>query len=669
CIGACLTQEADTGEEKPIHFLSHKLSASQTKWSVIEKEAFAIHFALQKLDYYLHSATFVIRCDHKPLRYLLDSPIQDRKIARWALSLAGYACTIEYIEGSKNYCADLLSRLPDSEKNHGSSEQNQWNADEHQSDEEPDIDSRTLQICVINSDHFDPKNYASCEVKTPDEIIKPDIDLPKEIDNKNEQLKDETIAQLRNRLRNGKATKTEDTHYFESEDDLLFYLSQPDSEDPRLRLYIPRSLEERVITQYHDELGHMATDKTYDTMRLKYFFPSMYKKIDKHIQQCITCQIRSDKKSRPPQQETDIPPYPFAKIGVDLSGPYSPTLSGNKYTVSFVDLYSGWPEAWPVADKSADNIVNLLIEEIIPRYGCPLELLSDNGTENLNRKMKETLEEMHIHHVKTSFYSPSSNGKTERFHRTLHQVLSKKVAEDASTWDLYLNQALAAIRFHVSEPTRKSPYFLLYNRDVVLPLDTILRPRRRYMGEELHKVALQEQHKSFIWVHKHLKEVKQKQKEYSDRNSKEIQFQIGDPVYLKNHRKMSKLDGRWLPYYRITNQTGPLSFTIRNQLNGTVTKTHTRHIRPAEIEEWQIPKATDNRRLHSYAVPPIVSDEETDIPDKTALDRAVRGKRQEHEYSSDDEDIPIAELQRRIRFEKNLKQVNDGYLDKETEPN
>ncbi|KAL5015613.1 hypothetical protein ScPMuIL_007301, partial [Solemya velum] len=62
-------------------------------------------------------------------------------------------------------------------------------------------------------------------------------------------------------------------------------------------------------------------------------------------------------------------------------------------------------------------------------------------------------------------------------------------------------------------------------------------------------VALQEQHKSFIWVHKHLKEVKQKQKEYSDRNSKEIQFQIGDPVYLKNHRKMSKLDGRWLPYY------------------------------------------------------------------------------------------------------------------------
>ena len=56
CIGACLTQECD-GDEKPIYYLSHKLSRSQYKWSVVEKEAFAIHFALQKLDCYLHTVS------------------------------------------------------------------------------------------------------------------------------------------------------------------------------------------------------------------------------------------------------------------------------------------------------------------------------------------------------------------------------------------------------------------------------------------------------------------------------------------------------------------------------------------------------------------------------------------------------------------------------------
>ena len=69
CIGACLTQTCD-GEEKPIYYLSHKLSRTQCKWSTVEKEAYAIHFSLQKLDYYLHSAEFVIKTDHKPLKYL-----------------------------------------------------------------------------------------------------------------------------------------------------------------------------------------------------------------------------------------------------------------------------------------------------------------------------------------------------------------------------------------------------------------------------------------------------------------------------------------------------------------------------------------------------------------------------------------------------------------------
>ena len=55
CLGACLTQECD-GDEKLLYYLSHKLSRSQCKWSVVEKEAFAIHFSLQKLDYYLHNA-------------------------------------------------------------------------------------------------------------------------------------------------------------------------------------------------------------------------------------------------------------------------------------------------------------------------------------------------------------------------------------------------------------------------------------------------------------------------------------------------------------------------------------------------------------------------------------------------------------------------------------
>ena len=60
----------------------------------------------------MHDADFIIRTDHKPLQCILDSPIQNKKIQHWTTNLRGYNCSIEYIGGKKNVCADMLSHLP-----------------------------------------------------------------------------------------------------------------------------------------------------------------------------------------------------------------------------------------------------------------------------------------------------------------------------------------------------------------------------------------------------------------------------------------------------------------------------------------------------------------------------------------------------------------------------
>jgi hypothetical protein len=54
-------------------FSFSQIEQTQQKWPVIEKEAFALHYALQKLDHYLHGAEFIIKTDHKPLNYLLEN--------------------------------------------------------------------------------------------------------------------------------------------------------------------------------------------------------------------------------------------------------------------------------------------------------------------------------------------------------------------------------------------------------------------------------------------------------------------------------------------------------------------------------------------------------------------------------------------------------------------
>ena len=53
-----------------------------------------------------------------------------------------------------------------------------------------------------------------------------------------------------------------------------------------------------------------------------------------------------------------------------------------------MDYYSGWHEAVP--DKTAEIVAQLLLEEIIPKCSTSLQIVTDNGSENINRVMKHT---------------------------------------------------------------------------------------------------------------------------------------------------------------------------------------------------------------------------------------------------------------------------------------
>ena len=592
-IGACLTQESwDEKEkcavEKPVHFLSHKLSDTQTRWSTIEKEAYAIHYALHKLHHYLYSASFDVYTDHKPLEYLLKSTIQNRKVQVWALKIAGYNCRIIHLPGKENVVADLLSR-----------------AKAETTGEDMGactVDDRTYQINVINSNRFDPKEFAEYKLpQTPDEPgpARPSIGNHDMI---MEQEADTEIMRLRKRIYNGQASKSEGSKFM-IDAGVLYYISNPEDE-PTVRLYVPKHLQRQVLQQFHDQNGHMGREKTFQTIKKRYYWPGLFKDVAETVSKCIPCQSMNLQKVPPRMQESDMAPFPFAKVALDVTGPYPKTHSGNQYIVTFIDMYSGWPEAFAVADKKAETVVGLLMDEIIPRFGAPLQLLTDNGPENINRVMKRTLSHLNIHHVTTSYYHPQSNGKVERLHRTMNNILAKKIGDDNQSWDLYLNQMLAAIRVSNNETTKFSPFYLLYSREAVLPVDNILQPRNIYYGNQFHEMAIEAQHKAFVRMRRNVRKKKLERMEKSKERTRDIQYQVGDQVYLKNDHRKNKLDQRWKPFYTVIERTGPVSYRVRDQLTGQVSKAHAERLREAKINQWNIPERDRPMRKVTLAAPP-----------------------------------------------------------------
>ena len=62
----------------------------------------------------------------------------------------------------------------------------------------------------------------------------------------------------------------------------------------------------------------------------------------------------------------------------------------------------GWSKAIAITDKRVQTASDIILSEIFPRYRAPEQLVTDNGSENVNGVMRDTLGELNIQHITTS---------------------------------------------------------------------------------------------------------------------------------------------------------------------------------------------------------------------------------------------------------------------------
>ena len=434
-IGCVLSQVID-GREHVIAYNSRKFSKQERKWSATDREFFSLYIACRLFRSYLYGRSFTLRTDHQALLGLLRKA-KDLcgKQSRWWAYLSNFDYKLVYRQGSSHGNADGLSR------------QTQFLVDDD-NEVTPILNSLSASpaepIDIKMVQQGDPmisliKGLVSGEVK---HIPSNEMD---NVDN------DYWKYYVRHK------------NLFSVKHDILMM---------EKRAVIPRSALPALLFVLHDSplAGHLGRNRTWQIVQYRFWWPNSFTDVKDYIRSCQSCQARKgniNKKWAPlnPSQTMD---YPFQRIAMDIF--QMPRCNGYELVLVVVDYFSKWVEAFPLRNKSAETIAEILFQHIFMRHGPPEYLHSDKGAEFVASIVHELSRVASVYQTHTPAYSPRADGQAERQIRTLKDMLSKYHTETGK-WFPYLYPALCAIRSSVHETIGFSPYEVLYGRQPRLMAD------------------------------------------------------------------------------------------------------------------------------------------------------------------------------------------------------
>lgn len=338
---------------------------------------------------------------------------------------------------------------------------------------------------------------------------------------------------------------------------------------PELLLVIPRQLRRPVLFELHDAptAGHLGVSRTYDRIRRRFYWPGLLRSVRRYVSACDSCQRRKTPQMFPAGhlQPIDVPVEPFFRVGLDLLGPFPTSSTGNKWVAVATDYATRYAITRALPTSCATDVADFLLHDIILLHGAPRQLLTDRGRNFLSKVIADILRSSATQHKLTTSYHPQTNGLTERFNRTLTDMLSMYVSNDHHDWDIALPYVTFAYNSSRHATAGFSPFYLLYGREPTLPLDTVLpsaaTPTTEYARDA---IALADHARQLARTR--LTASQDTQRHYYDARHRDAQFSPGALVLLwspSRHVGLSeKLLSRYTGPYRVIRQVTPVTYEI-----------------------------------------------------------------------------------------------------------
>jgi transposase InsO family protein len=256
-------------------------------------------------------------------------------------------------------------------------------------------------------------------------------------------------------------------------------------------------------------------------------------------------------------------------IHVDIVGPLPVTASGNRYILTVMDRFTGYVQAYAIPNASSEQIAQTLLNNWIFIYGIPESILSDRGSDFLSELMKCLCDMLSIVQKCTTAYHPQTNGKLERFHRTLKMRLRtigidrgirfhrKSGAIHGVLWDNFLSPITFGYNTTKMPQTQTAPWKLVFARDVQWQSNKQLRLARDKIEPLLTKKTARKYLKK---LYKALKEVNYTHQaaneevirarvERANRKRSPHNFEVGDICLVSDSERKVGNERKFCPYW------------------------------------------------------------------------------------------------------------------------